>query len=173
MSDTGLEVNPRSFRVPGRDSQGHFQRLWLRMMPHHYDAIFHIVGGKRYPYTSANGLARHAIVRHLDWLGTLGPVPSTVQQAHAIMDLLRDEEEQMLFVDTIRRMHEVINKHLTARAPGEARRLLAQVYARIIAMPEGYWRERYLKELDEQYGHFEYYQSLRVVNLAGEGEDGK
>jgi hypothetical protein len=155
------------FRVPGQDDRGHAQRVQCRVMPVHYRALTGILNEKKFPFGTLGDAVRWCIVdgiRKLNSLRKSDKITGIIAQADSIMEILRDEQFYMDYQNTFVTMSETVNRHLANGADGEARRLVAVVRNQIEKMPEGYWRERYLEKLKQQFGHL-----LRgaEVSLAG------
>lgn len=143
------------FTVPASDEKGHSARKWFRIQPGYAQMISNIVQRQVFPYRGEGELVRHAIVRHLHYLESISPepIPSVLAQADAILELCREEEYRSSFKDTLDRVTEVLNMYIAQGDFGEARRLLLRVKSKINAMPDSYWRDRYLQKLEKDHGH--------------------
>jgi len=144
------------FRVPGQDDRGHSQRVQCRVMPIHYRALVGICNEKKFPFGTLGDAVRWCIVdgvRKLNRLRRSEKISGVIAQADVIMEMLRDEQFYMDYQNTFNTMSETVNRHLASGADGEARRLVAVVRSQIEKMPEGYWREKYLEKLKQQFGH--------------------
>jgi len=146
-------LNPIEFRVPATDTRGHTNRMYFRCQPGHSHQVVVCIESKRYPYRTKGDLLRHAMARHLRWLEVLAPIPSVTAEVDAILDIMRDEEFNNEFQLVFEKLSERINSHMGQGAVGEARRLLLQVQGRIGRMPDGYWKDKYHKEIDDRWGH--------------------
>lgn len=144
---------PEDFIVPSKDHKGDSVRVWNRIQPGHDRAVAVIVGSKRFPFKTAGDCVRWCIHRGLKSLEQMEPVPSVTQQVEAMMGALRDEEFHQDFQTFIQHAQAVINRHVTEGAHGEARRLIAQLKADVLRMPKGYWRDKYLAAIQEQFRH--------------------
>ena len=76
------DYDPESFTVPASDSKGHqSDKIWFKCPPALAQQVGIIIESKKFPYQTASGLHRHALLLHLRWLETLAPVPSVLSQA--------------------------------------------------------------------------------------------
>ena len=148
-------IDPMQFRVPGSDTKGHASRVYFRCQPGHSHQIDMLVQSKQFPYRTKGDLLRHSLVRHLRWLEGLGQwrVPSVLAEVDAIIELIRDDEFAQEFSAVFDKLGERISNHLGQGSAGEARRLLLSITKHVERMPEGYWRDRYTKEIEQRYGH--------------------
>ncbi len=151
--DTAKE-DARSYLIPGQDAKGHSERVWCRVMPGHHRALGMIYGSRQFPFRSMGDIMRWCIdqgIRELSRRGGSGP--SIMRQVDVLMEILRDEVYQQDFTEMFQTLHGVVNRHTAAQALGEARRVVAVAKQHLEAMPEGYWRDKYLGELETQFGH--------------------
>ncbi|MGD8570712.1 MAG: hypothetical protein PVJ39_21680 [Gammaproteobacteria bacterium] len=80
-------------------------------------------------------------------------VKSVTGAVDAILDIMRDDEFSNDFQKVFDKLNERIMYHLNSGGVGEARRLLVTVKSKVRDMPDGYWRTRYLKELNNRFQH--------------------
>jgi len=70
----GIPINVTDdFRVPARNSRGKDHVVGFRCWPEFALAIDKIIAKKAFNYRTASDLYRHAIARHLEWLGEKNP----------------------------------------------------------------------------------------------------
>jgi hypothetical protein len=69
------------------------------------------------------------------------------------MEVMRDDEFADDFASVFEKVGQRISSHLGHGAIGEARRLLLTIMAHVKRMPDGYWRDKYNREIKERYGH--------------------
>lgn len=97
---------------------------------------------------------RHALVRHLRWLGTLeGDVPSVMSQVQIVLDVCREENYHQEFNDVFTTVGATVSRYLSGGHNGEALRTVARCKDAFEGMPEGFWREQYLGELMKRFGY--------------------
>jgi len=152
-----MGIDPNEFVVPACDDKGHSGKAFCRLQPGHDRLIDVIVSTGIFPYKTKSDFIRHALMRHLRWcqgLVEMGKeIPSMMKQVDIILELVRGQIFQQEFGDVMMRLGEAISAALAAGAQGEAIRLLAFAKKQIEDMPEGYWRDRYLREVKDRWGH--------------------
>ncbi len=156
MADSKLvklgAFDTEQFRIPAKDAQGHAERLQCRVLPGYKAQIQTIVQSRVFPYRSEGDLFRHAVVKHLHWLESIGPVQSIIGQVDAMMDLLRQEEYAAEIEDLFEVLQSVVSRYTGSDDQGQARRVILDFKKNIVKMPEGFWRDRYLKKLETDFG---------------------
>lgn len=159
------KYRPEAFIVPGSDQNGNSLRVWCRVVPLLDRAIDVLFGSHKFPFKSKGDLVRWCIKRGVEELNGMEPmVGSTMAQVNAIMALLRDEQAKHEFLTLFNTMSAAIGDHIQAQALGEARRMVSEVRHLIMGMQDGYWRGRYIKELEDRFGHL-----LSGKSVAGAG----
>jgi hypothetical protein len=152
----GRSWTDREFLIPGQDSKGHSHRVFCRVMPAHFRALTIIKESRRFPFRTLGDIVRWSIDRGIRQLGEIAKndaVSSTMLQVDAVMAFLADEQYQHDFGMMFESLRKTIEQHMASQAVGEARRCVAVVKHQIEKMPEGYWRDRYLGQLKQQFGH--------------------
>lgn len=145
---------PESFIIPGQDQNGNSIRLWCRVVPMLDRAMDVIFASRKFPFKAKGDLMRWCIKRGVEQLEEMEPVQGSVMaQVEAMMSILRDEELNHSFLTLFQTMTATIGMHVQAQAIGEARRVIAIMKGQIQKMQDGYWRQRYLRELEEKFGH--------------------
>jgi len=147
-----MPYDPREFIVPAEDSKGHSSRAWFRLQSGHDRQLDIVLKSRRFGYRTKGDIIRHAVVRHLRWLDSLEAIPSVTAQVDAVQEVLRDHLFQQEFVGTFNMIGNVVNMHLSLGAPDEAAKLVASLKAHLELMPDGFWKEKYLAEIDSRYG---------------------
>lgn len=140
------------FRVAASDTHGHTAREWFSCQPGHSNQVQAIIQSKRFPYRVKGDLYRHALLRHLRWLEDVGGIASVMHEVDIILDILRDEEFRKEFKAVIDKLSESVSYHLGHNDTREAVRLILLIKDRVSKMPEGFWRSRYEKKIEENYG---------------------
>lgn len=148
------KYRPEDFIIPGQDQNGNSMRLWCRVVPMLDRAIDVIYGSRKFPFKAKGDLIRWCIKVGVDRLEEMEPVHGSVMsQVEAMMGILRDEELNHSFLTLFHTMTATVGMHVSAQATGEARRVVAVMKSQILKMEDGYWRQRYLRELDEKFGY--------------------
>lgn len=149
-----IKYRPEDFIVPGQDSNGNSARVYCRVVPLIERAIDVIMGSRKFPFKSEGDLIRWCVKRGVEELDGMEPmVGSVMAQVDAMMSILRDEELNHTFLTVFDRMVQTIGMHVQAQATGEARRVAYAMREQILKMEEGYWRDRYIRELDTKFGY--------------------
>ena len=147
------DVKPESFRVSGQDTNSHSRRMFFRAQPGHDNAVVSIVQSKVFPYRRKGDLLRHALERHLVWLESLAPIPSVTKQVDVILQIIREEEFNSDFVHVFDAVSKTIADYLAKGSSGQAVRVLLELQMTIAAMPDGYWKDQYIAEIERNFGH--------------------
>ncbi len=142
----GIPINVTDdFRLPARNSRGKDHVVGFRCWPEFALAIDKIIAKKAFNYRTASDLYRHAIARHLEWLGEKNPkleewwfvraVRAIETKAH-VAELLTIPQYLSREAETLERMGE----------EEQARDLVREVIREISGadMPDG-MKRRYLK----------------------------
>ena len=122
VGDLG-QMDSMQFRIPASDTKGHTNRMYFRCQPGHSHQVSVMLDSKKFPYRTKGDLLRHALVRHLDWLGTQAPVPSIMAEVDTILEIMRDEQFAQEFAIVFDKMGQRIATHLGGGSQGEALRL--------------------------------------------------
>lgn len=153
---TGQEetLTERHYLVPIKDSHGHAERINLRVLPLYTVRLNKILESKKFPFRSTNDIVRYAIDRACGLLETRAGLPTSLyRQTEAMKRVLVQTEIQLqflaIFEETTRTAQELIGTGATE----EASRLIADIKHEIDSMERGYWKQRYLNELTQRFGH--------------------
>jgi len=111
------------------------------------------IQSKQYPYRTRGDLLRHALHRHMQWLGEMGDLPM-LGQVNSMVDILRDEEFNDDFSRIFSKLDERIKCHVERGDRSEATRLILLMTNHIKQMPDGFWRNKYQREIQAKYGEF-------------------
>lgn len=169
LVDANEDVRSSDFRVPASDLRGHSTPVYFRAPGAFLYQIEIILQSKKFPFKTKGELLRHALLRELKYLATLAPVRSVLAEAEAVMDVLIEEENQEMFQGVFDKLATRIGVFLGSGEKGEAVRLVRLIQNRLVNMEEGYWKNKYMAEMEEQYGYL--LDGATKANLAGEGED--
>lgn len=152
-NDHDRDREPSEFRIPASDTKGHNIRNWFRCMPAMARQVEQVIQSKVFPYRTKGDLFRHALHRHMHWLSTIGEVPSVSKQVDVILEIMRDEEMSNDFSLVFEKMEERISSHMASSSLGEATRLVIRICAIIDEMPDGFWKDKYAKQIKDKYGN--------------------
>jgi hypothetical protein len=153
----------RHYIVPIKDAHGHAERINLRVLPLYTVRLNKILESKKFPFRSTNDIVRWAVDRACVQLEQRAGLPTSLyRQTEAMKRVLVQTQMQLdflaLFEETTRTAQELIG----GGASEEAARMVSDLKHQIDGIEEGYWKQRYRRELDNRFGHL-----LRVT--PGEG----
>lgn len=145
-------LDPAQFRVSGTDTKGHYERVWVNMQPMHVMTIDAMSAAGKFPYRNRGDIIRHATVRHIHWLERIHqPVNSVTGALDAMNALLRDAEFRQEFTEYISKLNKQIEAFVDEDDLPAARKLLLETLRHIESMPEGYWKTKYKKTIEEKH----------------------
>lgn len=131
-------------------------------------AVDQIVQSNRFPFTTRGDLLRWAVREGIRILDALEPVTSVAKRIDILSGILNEEAAHAEFMHIFEHLQESIQRYLADQAPAQALRVMAMAKHQFEMMPEGYWRDLYLKELDKRFGHL--FKGTAGTSLKGEGE---
>lgn len=146
--------NGDKYWVPVTDNRGHSMPFAFRAQPRYARQIDLIIASKRFSFKTRPDVLRYALDHTLKEL-TAGDdtIPSIMAQVEAINEIALHEQLTYEFVAMFVRCSKIVTDYCELGAKGEARRVVALIKAHVDQMPEGFWREKYLRELMEKFGH--------------------
>lgn len=165
----GTEVDPQDFMTSASDNKGHSARIYFRCQPGLASHIQKVIASKRFPYNTQGDLIRHLLKRGLHWLNTITPVAGILSQVDIIDEILNQEEFADRFKDVFERISSRIAAYMGSNEKGEAVRLVRTVQDMVKGMPEGYWKDKYTKEIKDRWGHL--IKEVGNVNLVDSEEE--
>jgi len=145
---------PEEFRVPAADTQGHTARAFFRLQPGHDRELESLSGPNSwFPYRTKGDVIRHAVQRHLQWLETQAPFPSITKQIDAIIEIVREEEFQAEFTQLFDAISPRVAGLLGDGQIDQARVIVGRIGRLMDDMPEGYWKNKHIDELNRRFGY--------------------
>lgn len=168
--DTGFRVvkgkyRPEDFIIPGQDSNGNSMRLYCRTVPLLARAVDKILGSKKFPFYTKGDIVRWCLHEGVKVLESLEPMNGSVlAQVDAMHAIIRDEMLNHGYSAIFEAMSSTIGMHIQAQELGEARRLVSMIKHKVESMDDGYWRKRYLGEMEKRFGYL-----LHGDTVAGAG----
>lgn len=148
----GIPVDMNEFLQPAHDSHGHSERHATSFLPGHFMEMAKVVESRRWPYRNYQDLVRHAIHRHLKWLGVLHPTPTVMGQVSAMLEVLKDEAFLADFHRVFDQAREIVAQHVSSHNTEMAADLVRRLWREIEDMSEGEWKDRYLREFEREFG---------------------
>ena len=150
-----LPQNERDYIIPARDVRGESVRLYCRAQPAVARLLADIQASHKYPFRTIGDIVRFCVVtgsKRLIAGRGIDAAKQNLMKIDAANVILAEEEYQIQFREFFNRLRAVTEHFLEAKAEGEARRVVSEARMRIKEMAKGYWRGRYLDELQERYG---------------------
>lgn len=142
-----------SFFVPTTDGKGHSLRVEFRIMGEYVRNVEKVVHSKWFPYVTASDFYRHAVSRHIKYLQTQAPLQSMSAQTDIIAKILEEAEQAQKFTKIFDKLKKVIGEHVANGRPGQATSLIIQLRPKFDALPDGEWRDQYVKEFEREFGY--------------------
>lgn len=168
MPDNVVNLNsldPAGFRIPASDAKGHSVPKRVRVQPGLANAMKILAGCKAFPYKDEAELMRHAFVRHVKWLESLGDVPSVSGIVDAANEVLIQEQMHEEYLEIFTSLRTRINYYIQRGDHTEARKLVGRMSSDFKKMPDGYWKTQYERQLKEWDWLFENVPKVNLVNL--------
>lgn len=149
---------PEDFIVPAQDTKGQSARLWARVQPDYDRQLDVIVGQRRFPFQTKGDVVRWALKEGLKRLAKMEPVGMMVNQMDAVDELIRSARFRHEFVQRFNDLSATVQMCMADNELGEARRLIITIRRKLESAETGsqvdeHWKKRYLKTLDEKFGH--------------------
>ncbi|RPI88714.1 MAG: hypothetical protein EHM41_00125 [Chloroflexi bacterium] len=155
-SDNSLQIaqlEEADFRVSASDTNGHSVRVQYRSQPGILQQIARIISSKKFPLKDASEFHRLADALLLKALENLrSGIPSIMATVDAVNAIIMEEEYYQDFLTLFEKLNKRVAEHMGRGAKGEAVRLVLKVTEKLRAMPEGYWKDQYTKELTMRWG---------------------
>lgn len=147
------QPDPSEFIIPASDTKGHSARHWFRCIPAMARQVEQIIQSKKFPYRTKGDLLRHALHKHMGWLVSVEPMVTVSGQVDAMLEVMRDEEMSSDFSIVFEKMGERVAQHMASNSQREATRLVLTIQTCVKEMPEGFWKDKYQRQLKERYGN--------------------
>lgn len=150
--------DPSEFIVPSNDTKGHSVLFHFRASSLIKRAIQQVIGSRKFPYLTDSDVIRHALVRHLSWLTEISDDIPTVRHTLVMLKLeivrlqrLQEDREFQAYFDLMRQEIQA----LMSREGGvrEAQREVSRALSVIRQMPDGFYRNQYLSQIEREFGH--------------------
>jgi len=138
------------------DAKGHSDLLHVRVKPWISSKIAELIAARQLDYKTVQEFVRDAIVHRLHyWYEEKGldDINSILRHIFTMQDYLEEEQRRAEHEQIINEMTSVINNHLASGGRNEAKRIVADMRANASGIPNEYWRNRYLKVIDERFAH--------------------
>lgn len=159
------KYDPGDFIIAPSDSRGVSYRLTFRCAPDLARAIDQVIGSNRFPLTSKGDVLRFALREGIRILEHLEPVISVTKRLDMLSMILNEEKSHAEFIGIFDQLQETVQAYIADQAPEQALRVVALAKHQFEMMPEGHWRDKYLKELQKRFSDL-----LKTV-IPGQGVD--
>lgn len=168
------EYAPDQFIVPARDTKGVSVREWVRVQPAVHHEIDAIIQSKKWPWRTRGDFMRWAIYDAVKRTLRLKEVPnSMVIVAEQIMQASRESELWHTFRTSINELERAVRNHIEGGNEQEALKLLSTARANVLKLEEAPWREQYLREFEQRFGHIWERNKGKQVRLDRAVKEGK
>lgn len=147
------KYDPAQFHVSPTDAKGVSYRLTFRVPPDMEKGIDQVLASKRFPFTTRGDVLRWGTQQALKLLEKMEPVVSVSKKVEILSTMLQEEASHSEFMATFNHLQEAVERYMGDSAPEQATRVVAMAKHQFESMPPGYWRDRYLEELNKRFGH--------------------
>jgi hypothetical protein len=146
------KYDPGQFIVAPSDVRGVSYRLTFRVAPDLEKAVDQVLACNRFPFTTRGDVLRFCVREGLRILEQLEPMTSVTKRLDMLSTILGEENSHAEFLNIFQHLAATVEKYLADQAADQAKRILAIAKHQFEEMPEGHWRQRYLKELASRFG---------------------
>jgi hypothetical protein len=147
-----MVYRPEDFICSPADSRGVSYRVTCRVMPDIEKGLDQMVASGKFPFQTRGDVMRWCFREGLRALGKMDPVTSVTKRIDLVSSILAEETAHAEFMHIFDAIEENVNKYMADQAHEQAVRVIALAKHNFEQMPEGHWRERYLKELQKRFG---------------------
>lgn len=146
--------DPDSFVIPAQDTKGHKDRLQFYAQPGHVNQVATIVASRKFPFRTRGGLMRWCLDLGLKRLEQIDEsIPGVTSQVDAIIEVVRWEQFQREMNQVLERLSALASDLVAKGDEDEAKRVILKTRRFISKMPEGYWRNRWVREIKERFSY--------------------
>lgn len=150
-----IEFKESEWLLPTRDEKGHNAKLVFNVQPYVARQLSIILGEKKFPYKSLSDILRHAVHRHINWLLSIKQdIPSVMGQVEVINTLLYEEQQAAEFRKVFGNITTRVSEHVAKGETLQAAKIILLIQRAIDQMKDGYWKQQYIKELNDRHGDF-------------------
>ena len=146
--------DPDSFIIPAQDTKGHKERLQFYAQPGHVNQVAAIVASRKFPFRTRGGLMRWCLDIGLKRLEQIDEsIPGVTSQVDAIIEVVKWEQFQLEMNQVLERLSGLASDLVAKGDTDEAKRVVLKIRRFISQMPEGYWRNRWVREIKERFAY--------------------
>jgi len=148
------DCSPDRFYTKATDNHGHSELVHLKVPPGTLSTIAQIVQSRAIPeYRTSHDLIRDAIVHRLHYLRESGLVDGVANTLAGFEELANElfklQQHMESFEGIMRQTEDWVAK--LGRDSEKARDMVRRLYARALAIDDGYWRNRYIEEIERKF----------------------
>ena len=147
-ADAEVAFTDDEWHQPSSDGKGHSVRLSCRVPPPVARVVESLIASQRFPYSTADDLIRHAVVRHLHVLHSYDRrIPRThFTAAAAVVRMVQDHESQLAMRDAVMRAVSMLQELAKENDWAEIRRRVAFVDATLAQIADtSPWKKRFVQ----------------------------
>lgn len=149
-----MGYDPTEFSIPASDDKGHSEKLWVKLPPEYAHEITAIVHSPLFPWTTPAALIRWCIHHGLKFLFSLKVEhPNHFAMIEANNRIVQRYELASAFGRSIERASEQVNTLIAQGAKAEAARMINELRASAKKMPPGFWRDKYIGDIETRFGY--------------------
>ncbi len=141
------------FIVAPCDTRGVSYRSTFRVAPDMEKAVDQILASNRFPFTTRGDVLRWCVREGIRILDQLEPVTSVTSRIDMLSRVLSEETAHAEFMHIFDHLEESVQRYLGDQAHEQAIRIVALAKHQFEMMPEGHWRDKYLRELTKRFTH--------------------
>jgi hypothetical protein len=149
------KYDPSKFIIPPSDSKGVSVRIQARCPPDMQRGIDEVLVSRRFPFKSDGDVIRWCVRQGFKLLNEMEDVNTVGQRVDMLTQLLDEEKSHADFLHSFTRLQESVSRYLADQSPEQAVRVIAMAKHTFESMPDGYWKDKYLQRLKEQFGSIE------------------
>jgi len=147
------EIDWEDFNVPATDAKGHYETLRFRCPSEMASQVAEIVSDRSFRYKSMSLVCRHALRRHLTWLGTLdAKLKKRMSWMEAELIIIQKAEKMLGHSAIAQELDRVVAMLLVAGEREEAKRMVLKC---INAISEGSgkdsWKRKALLHIKQKH----------------------
>ena len=158
LSNHELKYSEEEWDQPSCDTQGHFERISVRVPPQVASELglilehFRTLSG----YRTIHDVVRHALIRHIAFVHEIEPtIKRTYLGALQAMQLVLVEDRPRAETEALfRALEQRVDGYIEKGDRGEATRLIYEVKRRIDNTPDTPWKRRWLERYRTRYAHY-------------------
>ena len=162
------KYSPVDWLVPASDAKGHSERVYIRIQPGYLGMIQDVINSGKFPLNSTNDFIRLAIKelaeRCLSLESELGP---SILSELKMYDQMMSKKTYKLQADkrlsALRDYVDECVKWPSGNGKGEAYKVIMQTRRVFENLPDDFYRDYCLEEIDKQFGPF--IRSMKGVPL--------